>query len=303
MGTESTVVTVSSNLPDDGSPGDACLVVINGDDLGKKYDLDGSGTVIGRASKVDIHIDEDAISRSHAVIEQRDNRMLIRDLESTNGTFVNNQSVDEEKLRDGDQIKIGRTIFKFLSGDNVETAYHDEIYRLTTTDGLTNIHNKRYLLQEMKREVSRSIRYGRDLCLLMCDLDRFKQINDTYGHLAGDQILRDVADRIDKNIRRDDLLARYGGEEFALLIPEISKEDGVQIAEKLRELIASEPFEFDGTTIPVTISIGVAEVHEYFEHKQLDADNDDNVDCLEFIQIADSRLYEAKEAGRNRVEA
>src|SRR5690606_33943493 len=100
-------------------------------------------------------------------------------------------------------------IFKFLSGNNIEHAYHEEIYRLTTTDGLTQVYNKRYFIESVERELSRSIRYERQLAVVMIDLDHFKAVNDTYGHLAGDMVLKLVAQHIKNNVRRDDVFARY----------------------------------------------------------------------------------------------
>ncbi len=270
MGNDSTVVTVINKPPKRDSSGqEACLVVINGVDLGKKYSLAQSATVIGRSSKVDIQIDEDAISRSHAIIDNLGDSFMVRDLDSTNGTYVNDHPIRQKTLIDGDQVKIGRTIFKFLTGSNIEASYHDEIYRLTTTDGLTQVYNKRYFLKEMEREMSRSLRYDRDLSLIMCDIDHFKAINDTYGHLAGDYVLKQVAQRVVGHIRRDDVFARYGGEEFIILLPEITKVQAVRIAEKIRKLIEAEPFKFDGVSIPVTLSLGVADLAEYSRHVEL----------------------------------
>ena len=304
MGKDSTVVTVISDLPKPaGGPREACLVVINGVDLGKKYALNQSSTLIGRSSKVDIQIDEDSISRNHAVIENFSDQILLRDLESTNGTYVNDRSVQNHQLLDGDQIKIGRTIFKFLSGSNIESAYHDEIYRLTTTDGLTQIYNKRYFLKEMEREMSRCLRYERDLALVMCDIDHFKAINDTYGHLAGDHVIKQVAQRMVCQTRRDDIFARYGGEEFVMLLPETTRPQAVGLAEKLRRLIESEPFTFDELPIPVTLSMGVADLREYLEAQQRSRGGQGQraVNPFSFIKIADDRLYKAKTSGRNQV--
>lgn len=299
MGKDSTVVTVISKVPQEQSKKDACLVVINGADLGKKYLLAQSSTVIGRSSKVDIQIDEESISRSHAVIDNYGDSVVARDLESTNGTYVNDVQIREKRLNDGDQIKIGRTIFKFLSGSNVEAQYHDEIYKLTTTDGLTQIYNKRYFLKEMEREMSRSLRYDRELSLIMLDIDHFKSINDTYGHLAGDHVLRQVAKRIREHIRRDDIFGRYGGEEFALLLPELAKVHGAQLGEKLRRLIEGEPFVFDNIRIPVTLSMGVSDLVEY--KGVVSAAGDLEINPFAFIKLSDDRLYQAKQSGRNRV--
>lgn len=305
MGKDNTVVTVVRKKPtdDSSSTDDACLVVINGVDLGKKYELTQESTVIGRSSKVDIQIDEESISRNHAVIEQDGHQLVIRDLKSTNGTYVNDRPVEKQGLRDGDQVKIGRTIFKFLTGSNVEASYHDEIYRLTTTDGLTQIYNKRYFLQEMEREMSRCLRYERDLSLVMFDIDHFKPVNDTYGHLAGDHILKQSAQRISSCIRRDDIFARYGGEEFILLLPESDKSEAVRTAEKIRRTIEAEPFTFDNVDIDITISLGVADISEYVARDDGANPESDDVNPLAFIKVADDRLYAAKEQGRNRVVA
>lgn len=300
MGNDSTVVTVIKKkaVPSQANTREACLVVINGVDLGKKYSLSNESTMLGRSSKVDIQIDEDAISRNHAVIEHQDNAVVIRDLNSTNGTYVNDHPIRQHQLLDGDQIKIGRTIFKFLSGSNIEAAYHDEIYRLTTMDGLTQTFNKRHFLRELDREMGRCVRHERDLALVMLDIDHFKSINDTYGHLAGDYVLKHVAQRILNQIRRDDIFARYGGEEFALLLPESDKAKALQTAEKLRRLIEAEPFVFDHVSIPVTMSMGVAHLSEYMR-LQLHRGQEPN--DFAFIKIADDRLYQAKNSGRNRV--
>ncbi|MEZ4460391.1 MAG: GGDEF domain-containing protein [bacterium] len=299
MGKDSTVVTVISKVPQEKAKKDACLVVINGADLGKKYLLGQSSTVIGRSSKVDIQIDEESISRSHAVIDNYGDKVVARDLESTNGTYVNDEQIRERNLMDGDQIKIGRTIFKFLSGSNVEAQYHDEIYKLTTTDGLTQIYNKRYFLKEMEREMSRSLRYDRELTLVMLDIDHFKPINDTYGHLAGDHVLRQVAKRIKEHIRRDDIFGRYGGEEFALMLPELPKVQGAHLGEKIRRLVEAEPFVFDNISIPVTLSMGVSDLEEY--RAAAAASGEPEINPFSFIKLSDDRLYQAKQAGRNRV--
>ena len=216
-----TIVTVVSRVSEKPVAKEACLVVIYGMDLGKKFNLNQSALTIGRSSKSDVQVDQESVSRSHAKIINTGKTIILRDLGSTNGTYVNDELIDEYVLRDGDFIKIGRTIFKFLSGNNIENAYHEEIYRLTTIDGLTQIYNKRYFLETLEREISRAHRYRRELSLIMFDIDHFKKINDTYGHLAGDYVLKQLAQVIKSRIRREDIMARYGGEEFAIILPEI----------------------------------------------------------------------------------
>ena len=286
-----TVVTVVSKITDKPAGKDACLVVIYGLELGRKYNLESPNVLIGRSSKADVQIDQESVSRNHAKIINTGKSMILRDLGSTNGTYVNDQLIDEYVLRDGDFMKIGRTIFKFLSGGNVENAYHEEIYRLTTIDGLTQIHNRRYFLEQLEREVSRSRRYRRDLSLLLLDIDRFQSINDSYGHLAGDYVLTQLATVVKGKIRREDIFARYGGEEFAIVLPEIDGPNAVALAEKLRKLIEKAPFKFEDTKIQVTVSIGITSLGQ------------DECDASELVKRADDKLYEAKESGRNCVRA
>jgi diguanylate cyclase (GGDEF)-like protein len=284
-----TVVTVISRVPEKPAAKEACLVVIYGMELGKKYNLDSSSIIIGRSSKSDIQIDQESVSRNHARIINNGKSILIRDLGSTNGTYVNDELIDEYVLRDRDLVKIGRTIFKFLTGGNIESAYHEEIYRLTTVDGLTQIYNKRYFMETVERELSRSHRYRRELSLIMFDIDHFKQINDTYGHLAGDYVLKHLAQVIKAKIRREDMMARFGGEEFAIVLPEIDNAGALQFAEKIRKLVVATKFRFEEADIDVKISIGVATAQA------------EETDLNEFIKRADAFLYEAKKSGRNKV--
>ncbi len=264
-------------------------MVIYGSELGKKYNLNASSMVIGRSSKCDIQIDQESISRNHSKIVNTGKSILVRDLGSTNGTYVNDEPVDEYVLRDGDLLKIGRTIFKFLTGGNIENAYHEEIYRLTTVDGLTQIFNKRYFVDTLEREVARAHRYRRAMSLVMFDIDHFKKVNDSYGHLAGDYVLKHLAQTVRSKIRREDCFARYGGEEFAIVLPEIDEANCLPFAEKIRQIVERTEFRFENVRIPVTISMGIATVDgELIEGSAL-------------IKRADERLYEAKASGRNRV--
>ncbi len=284
-----TVVTSISRMTERAPGREACLVVIYGADLGKKYNLDAATLVLGRSSKSDVQIDQESVSRAHSKIVNTGKSIRIRDLGSTNGTYVNDELIEERVLGDGDLIKIGRTIFKFLSGGNIERAYHEEIYRLTTIDGLTQIYNKRYFLENLEREIARSNRYRRELSLAMFDIDNFKKINDTYGHLAGDSVLKALASTIKAKIRREDLFARYGGEEFSIVLPEIDGYNAHQLAEKIRKIVETTEFVFEAAKIPVTISMGVATL------------DPEATDSATLIKRADERLYEAKNAGRNCV--
>ncbi|WP_224369969.1 GGDEF domain-containing protein [Hyalangium versicolor] len=290
MAQNETVVTAISKISDRPLNLDAALVVIYGLDLGRKHDLKQPEVTIGRSSKADICVDQEAVSRNHAQITNSKKGVRIKDLGSTNGTFVNDELVEGERhLRNGDLVKIGRTIFKYIAGGNIEAAYHDEIYRLTTMDGLTQVHNRRYFDEQIDRELSRSRRYERVLSLVMMDIDYFKQINDEHGHLAGDYVLKQLASTVRTKIRREDVFARYGGEEFAIILPEIDLKGAKLLSEKVRQLIAKQHFSFDKNHIPVTVSVGVATLQP--QHRE----------AADLVRAADAKLYDAKTGGRNRV--
>jgi len=272
---------------------DDCLVVIYAPDarrLGKRHVLVNDLLTIGRDRENDIVLDSDSVSRRHCKIEYRKHHLFVVDLESTNGTFVNDDSepVTAMQLRRGDQIKVGDTIFKYLSGSDVEAQYHETIYKMTITDGLTSVNNKRYLVEILEREIPRALRHQRSLSLLMLDIDHFKSVNDTHGHLAGDAVLRDLANIARSRLRPDDMLARYGGEEFAIVLPETPLAGAIKAAEELRRLVETHPFAVEDESIQVTVSIGAAELLPGM-----------NVDAL--FKAADEMLYLAKNRGRNRV--
>jgi diguanylate cyclase (GGDEF)-like protein len=287
--TRVTRVAEVSSGPTPSRPGDACIIVIYGPELGKRMQLGTAPFEIGRSSKNDLPLDQESISRHHARITYDGSFYWIQDLGSTNGTYVNDDTVKEKQLRDGDQVRIGRSILKFMTGENIEVHYHEEIYRLMTVDGLTQIFNRRYFNEALEREFNRSKRYQRELTLVLFDIDHFKKINDSSGHLAGDSILRQLATAVKPKLRREDILARTGGEEFGILLPEIAVDGGRITAEKVRRIVEQTPMRFDERTIPCTISLGVAE---------LDG-QDDSAEVL--YKRADAKLYEAKQGGRNRV--
>src|SRR5215470_3092421 len=271
--------------------GEAVLVVLYGPNLGRRYQL-GAETVIGRAADATLTIDADSVSRRHArvVRDAGDGpAFCLEDLGSTNGTYVNDRRVERAALGDGDIIRIGAVMLKFLTGANIEAAYHEEIYRLTILDGLTGVHNKRFFLEFLEREISRSQRHATTLALVLFDVDRFKAVNDAHGHLAGDAVLKEISRRLRPRIRREDLLARYGGEEFACVLPDTTRSGAAIFAEALRILIERDPVVYLETQIPVTISLGVA-VHS----------PDEPATTHDLIRRADEKLYQAKNGGRNR---
>lgn len=270
-----------------------CLVVIYTKEptlLGKRFVLDHSPTRVGRGADNQIVLDGDSVSRRHAQFRQRGDAWVIVDDGSTNGTYCNDEQITREVvLKNGDRVKIGPTIFKYFSGADVEAQYHEEIYRMTIIDGLTQIYNKRYLHEALERELIRGRRHERELCILMFDIDHFKRINDVHGHLAGDYVLKEVARVVQARIRRDEVFARYGGEEFAIILPETPISGAVALAETLRQKVADHSFVFQADSIKVTISLGAAIMEE------------SDRTASDLIKRADEKLYQAKRTGRNRV--
>ena len=252
--------------------------------------LPREGLVIGRDADCGLVLVDADVSRHHARIDLREGNYVIRDLDSTNGTYVNNRKQREASLSPADHVRLGKVIFKFLRGDDVEKQYHEAVYSMMITDGLTGIPNKRYFQEALKRELSRSQRHKRPLSAAVLDVDFFKKINDKHGHLAGDMVLREICARIKTSIRSDEVFARVGGEEFIVLMPETSLKEAAAFAERIRRIVADAPVEVEGGKIPVTISVGLSHT-----------DGESGVTAEELIDRADKKLYEAKNGGRNRV--
>ncbi|MCI0703304.1 MAG: GGDEF domain-containing protein [Planctomycetia bacterium] len=272
---------------------EACLVHIypSGPTMGCRYPLADRALVIGRGEESDIRLSDHSVSRRHALIEPTPEGYYVSDQHSTNGTFVNDKQLDHSwLLQDGDYLRVGNCLYRYLAGGNIEAEYHEEIYRLTILDGLTQIHNQRYLNEFLEREVVRSQRHSRPLSVLMVDIDKFKSINDTYGHLCGDFVLRELADLIRVNVRKEDLFARSGGEEFTLVLVETTQEGALMVAERLRETVAAHQFRFEANPLTLTISIGAATTV-----------GDMQITPAALLKTADANLYKAKRAGRNRV--
>jgi diguanylate cyclase (GGDEF)-like protein len=275
------------------SAGGDCLVIIYSREtaqLGRRFVLDASphGCTVGRGNDNTVVLESDTCSRRHARFERRGETWWVLDERSTNGTYVNDEPVQSAALQRGDHIKIGDTIFKYLAGTDVEAEFIQTIGAIMVTDGLTQAHNRRYLTEQLEKELQRARRYRRPLALVMFDLDHFKRINDTFGHLAGDYVLREVASLVRERIPTEAVFARYGGEEFALLMPETELPAAVRVAEGIRAGVEAHRFQFDRERIAVTISMGAALAPEA-------------ASVEEFIKAADTKLYASKQGGRNRV--
>jgi two-component system cell cycle response regulator len=270
----------------------AYLIVLAGEKLGQMFRIEQSETLIGRSADATINFPDDGVSRRHAKIIQAEGEPWIEDLNSANGTIINGEHVDRALLHDGDQIRIGRNvILKFTYADELEENFREKMYDKALRDGPTGAYNKRHFLDRLPSEIAFAQRHGTPLSMLMIDIDHFKKVNDSCGHLAGDYVLAKVAAAIMGAVRAEDLFARYGGEEFCVLCRDATLDNARALAERLRRIIETSAFVCNGHGIPITISVGVASW----------SDGSDGGEQL--ILDADAALYDAKRAGRNRVVA
>jgi diguanylate cyclase (GGDEF)-like protein len=199
-------------------------------------------------------------------------------------------------LQDGDKLVIGEHLMRFDMLDDIDREFQQQIRRLLVHDDLTGLLTSKSFFTELRREAARAEAESRPFCVLMMDLDHFKEVNDTYGHLVGNETLEDVGAVIMRSLRAGDVAARFGGEEFAAFMLDAQYAQGLVAAERVRAAI--EEHQFPATRRGsselerkhrITISIGVA------------AFPDDARDPIELIELADSALYRAKRGGRNRV--
>ncbi len=285
--------TVVTSIPELAKEKDkhAYIIFLSGPLLGKLHLLEQGTVVLGRGTDVEIPINDLGISRHHASITFKNGTAIVKDLGSTNATYLNGRRVNESELHDGDKIQFSSsTILKYSYQDNIDKIFQEELYKMAVVDALTGAYNKRYLEERFTEEFSYCLRNKVPLTLLMLDIDLFKQINDTFGHPAGDFVLSQVAALARSIIRSEDILARFGGEEFTVILKMTDAPGALMLAERLRRLIDETSFEFEGKKIHVTISIGVA---------TLAGANFPNWE--EMLKLADTLLYKSKNAGRNRV--
>jgi diguanylate cyclase (GGDEF)-like protein len=272
---------------------EATLTVLRGPKEGTVYQLRDGKTVIGRSNDVDIQINAEGVSRRHAQISEHDGVYTLEDLGSTNGTVCHGQWVEKPYgLNDGDRVNLGGgVVLRFALEGELEQQLRAKLYDLATRDPLTSAYNRRFLDERMNSEWPWAVRHEQSCAVLMLDIDHFKQVNDTWGHLAGDHVLKELVELMTNTIRREDLLARVGGEEFAVLCRGTGRAAANTLAERIRTAVADHQFIFNEEPITLTISIGVATSAE----KSV-ASTDD------LLALADQRLYQAKSNGRNRVE-
>jgi two-component system cell cycle response regulator len=270
----------------------ACFIVIAGKRTGAMYKLEAEEVIIGRSEDASFLVDDDGVSRQHAkIVRHPDGSVAIVDLNSTNGTFCNGVRVETRVLKDGDKIQIGTTtIIKFSFQDALEQEFQRQQYESATRDPLTHCYNKRFFLDRLPSELAFAKRHNKPLSLALMDIDHFKKINDSHGHLAGDLVLRSLGSVLEKRLRAEDIFVRYGGEEFALVMRETPLPNALLAAERVRGIAEKTVFVYEGKKLRITLSIGVA------------AGPAPGIDTVEdLLKAADKNLYKAKQTGRNKV--
>src|SRR5258706_5812889 len=278
------------------------LVSLRGELMAVPIPLERDEVIIGRAIEADVRLNDSRASRLHARIsseldpETRQTNCRITGLGSTNGTLVNGEPITEVPLNDGDKIVIGDHLFRFDLLDEIDREFQQQIHRLIAHDELTGLLTSKSFFSELRREAARAEADSRPFCILMMDLDHFKEVNDTYGHLVGSRTLEETGRIIKEALRAGDVAARFGGEEFAAFLLDADYAQGLVAAERVRAAIENHAFSTvrkgstgEIKTQHITISVGVA------------AFPDDARDPIELIELADSALYRAKRSGRNRI--
>jgi diguanylate cyclase (GGDEF)-like protein len=281
------------------------LVFLRGELLAAPIPLEREEVTLGRALEADVRVNDARASRMHARINVEQDpstgeaRYRLTDLGSTNGTLLNGRPVKDAYLQEGDKLTVGEHIMRFELLDDIDREYQRQIHRLLAHDELTGLLTSKSFFSELRREAARAEAEALPFCVLMMDLDHFKAVNDTHGHLVGSQTLEEVGALITRALRAGDVAARFGGEEFAAFLLHADCAQGLVAAERVRSSIESHLFSAvrrgapndTGETLRLTISVGVA------------AYPDDARDPIELVELADTALYRAKNMGRNRVVA
>ncbi len=270
-------------------PTAAFLTVIGGANVGMTFPLAGGG-VLGRSYRADIQLSDHAVSRRHCRLEREGEGYILTDLESLNGTYVNSKRISRILLKDGDRIQVGATTLMFAYCDAAEAAFFSQMATAALYDPLTGLHNRRFFLEQLELEIPFALRHHIPLHVLYLDLDRFKQINDRWGHWVGDQTLIQVARQLQAQVRREDLVARLGGDEFALLVRRISNPQILGLAERLRQAVQSLSVQVGAAAIHLSCSVGIASLLELGE----------GTDSQSLLAAADKALYRAKAEGGDR---
>lgn len=269
-----------------------CLVVTHAPlrtEVGRRYPLDKEITTVGRGSDNDIALPSQSVSRHHMRIERRGDSLHVVDEGSTNGTFLNysTRPVRDEPLNPGDELRLGDRILKCLRGADADAQYQRLMNQLEMTDALTGVNNRTQFDAALRMEISRAERHDRPLSLIMIDVDHLAQLNDKYGHLTGDEIIRGLAALLRTRLRDQDVVGRCGGGEFCIFMPETALSGATRIADELRAMVERHTFTAGRRQIHVAICVGAVAVKR-------------GMQIFDAYHAADERLKQARRARRDQ---
>ena len=271
----------------------AMLLRMDGVGAGQVVSVAQTPYTMGRHATNSLPIDDDSISRFHARFVIEDGKYIVEDLDSRNGTFIQGKRITRAEIKDDDWVQFGaRVAFRFALTDSRQEGLLRKLYESSTRDALTGAYNRRHFEDRLRAEIAFAVRHATDCALILMDIDHFKKVNDTYGHQAGDEVLRHLGTLANRTLRTEDVFARFGGEEFAIILRGASTRGAGRLAERLREALMTSHASYDGREIPCTLSAGCAAL------SCCAAPSPDEV-----VAVADRRMYAAKQAGRNRVVA
>jgi two-component system cell cycle response regulator len=272
------------------------FTVVGGLETGRVFAVPtGIEATFGRSEGCSFRFDDASVSGIHARVARVANSHVLMDAGSTNGSYVNDVRVTAPvTLKDGDRVQLGSATFlRFSLVSEDEERALKKMYEAALRDGLTGVFNRKHLEERLDAEVAYAIRHNTELSLAILDVDHFKRVNDTHGHLAGDAVLKGVARVLTEGLRTEDVLGRYGGEEFVIVTRGIPVGGAFLLADRLRASLAATRLQFGTAVLQVTASAGVASL----------VCCQGRTDKITLLAIADARLYKAKQGGRNRVVA
>ena len=281
-----------------GEPGGSAstyMIVVSGSVPGTMIPLSERGTTLGRSGECDFQIDDITVSRRHGRVTLGPEGIVqITDLGSSNGTIVNGEKIAPQRplaLENGDRVQLGANlVLKLVRLDPHDERFQRDMFERSVRDTLTGLYHRAYFLSQIGVLSERYATNGIGMAILMLDIDHFKRINDQFGHVAGDDVLREVATVIRESTRAEDLVARYGGEEFVFALPVSLVVRAVQRAERIRLELAKRRIVAANQTVRLTASVGLAFSPPGWVRNE-----------RALIISADQALYQAKAQGRNRV--
>ncbi len=269
----------------------AVLLRMDGVQAGQIVGLEQWPFTVGRHPSNSLRVDEDSISRFHARIVRIGDEYTVEDLGSRNGTFIGGKRVTRAKLDHDSWLQFGpRVSFRFSMTDVREERLLRKLYESSTRDALTGAYNRLHFEERLRAEIAYAIRHRTQASLVLIDLDHFKRVNDTYGHPAGDAVLKRACEACSRALRTEDVFARFGGEEFAVVLRGIDLKGAQRLGDRLRQAVSNEVVEHEGQRIQITLSAGGASIACCASPS-----------AEELIGISDRRLYAAKQAGRDRI--